>query len=49
MGCVKSGSALGGWDTGVEGTEKEASRTEGPGERLTFHVLLQLGKVFWAD
>lgn len=34
---------------GAECAEKEASRTEGPGARLTFYVLLQLSKVVWAD
>ena len=48
MGCVRR-PALGVWDTGVESLEDEVSKTEGPGERLTLYVLLQLSKVFRAD
>lgn len=48
MGCLRR-PAPGVWDTGVKCHENEVSRTEGSGERLTFYVLLQLSKVFWAN
>lgn len=49
MGYVRRPPAPGGWDTGMQCHENEVSRMEGPGERLTFYVLLQLSEVFWAD